>query len=143
MTIETQLAQANAAVVRRFYNELWNDWRVELSDAILTPGLQFRGSRGTLLSGRGAFKAYLEETRAAFPDWRNQIDELLAFSDRVVTRMTWSGTHRGLFAGIEPTGRGVEYVGAAFFRLTDGMIDEAWVVGDSHTFWMALSGGRG
>jgi predicted ester cyclase len=130
---------ANEAVVRQFYDELWNRWRLELADEILTPTLRFRGSRGSSLSGREAFKGYVAETRAAFPDWHNQIDELLVVADRVVTRMTWSGTHRGRFAGIEPTGARIEYVGAAFFRLREGMIDEAWVVGDSHALWQAVS----
>ena len=139
MITQPQIAEANAATVRRFYDELWNDWRLEIVDEILAPGLQFRGSRGTILSGRDAFKRYVEETRAAFPDWHNQIDELLAVSDRVVTRMTWSGTHQGLFAGIVPSGARVEYVGAALFRLSESMIDEAWVVGDSQAFWNALT----
>jgi len=47
------------------------------------------------LIGRNAFKNYVEETRAAFPDWHNQIDEMLTVGDRVVTRLTGSGTHRG------------------------------------------------
>ena len=52
--------------------------------------------------------------------------------------MTWSGTHTGSFEGIAPTGARVEYVGAAFFRVADGQIEHAWVVGDSQAFWAAL-----
>jgi len=132
-------AEKNAQVVRRFYDELWNEWRLELADEILTQDLRFRGSRGLTVIGREAFKSYVEETRAAFPDWHNQIDELLTVADRVVTRLTWSGTHRGHFAGLEPSGARAEYVGAAFFRLSDAMIAETWVVGDSHVFWEALT----
>ena len=39
------------------------------------------GSRGLTLIGRNAFKNYVEETRAAFPDWHNQIDEMLTVGD--------------------------------------------------------------
>lgn len=63
---------------------------------------------------------------------------MLAVDDRVVTRMTWTGTQRGRLADVEPTGARVEYVGAAFFRLADGIVEEAWVVGDSGAFWCAL-----
>jgi predicted ester cyclase len=125
--------------VHRFYEELWNQWRLELVDEILAPDLRFRGSRGAILSGREAFQGYVEETRVAFPDWHNQVDELLAVADRVVTRMTWTGTHLGHLAGVEPSGAKVEYVGAAFFRLGEGVIVEAWVVGDSHALWQALN----
>jgi steroid delta-isomerase-like uncharacterized protein len=132
------LVERNKAVVRRFYEELWNEWRLDLAGEILAEALQFRGSRGSELTGREEFKQYVETTRAAFPDWHNRIDEILATADRVVTRMTWSGTHTGSFDGIAPTGARVEYVGAAFFRLAAGQIEHAWVVGDSQPFWAAL-----
>lgn len=76
--------------------------------------------------------------RTAFPDWQNRIDELIAERDRVVARMTWSGTHSGSLFGIAPTGRPVTYVGAPFFRLHDGRIREAWVVGDTQELWRTL-----
>jgi predicted ester cyclase len=40
-------------------------------------------------------RRFLEKVRTAVPDWQNQIDEMLAVDDRIVTRMTWSGIHRG------------------------------------------------
>jgi steroid delta-isomerase-like uncharacterized protein len=132
------VSDASEAVVRRFYDELWNRWRLELADEFLSERLRFRGSLGATLAGRAAFVAYAESIRAAFPDWHNRVDELLASDDRVATRMTWTGTHAGPFAGLEPSGARVEYAGAAFFRLTGGVIEEAWVVGDTEAFWRAL-----
>ncbi len=58
--------------------------------------------------------------------------------DRVVVRLTYSGTHSGKLGDIEATGAHVTYVGAGFFRLSGGRIDEAWVVGDTQEFWRAL-----
>ena len=80
----------------------------------------------------------METVRAAFPDWHNRIDEMISCGDRVVTRMTWSGTHKGKLQDVEPTGERVEYVGAAIFRLEDGRIEEGWVVGDTQELWRAL-----
>jgi steroid delta-isomerase-like uncharacterized protein len=128
----------NEAVVRRFYDELWNHWRLDLAEEIVSATIRFRGSLGASLSGRDELKRYVETVRAAFPDWENRIDEMLGIGDRVVTRMTWSGTHRGVLDGVEPTGSHVEYCGAAFFRLADGVIEEAWVVGDTQELWRAL-----
>lgn len=85
----------NEAVVRRFYDELWNRWQFELAD------------------------------------------EILAAGDRVVTRMTWSGTHLGALGEVAATGVEVKYAGAAF-RLAGGLIEEAWVVGDTQELWRAL-----
>ena len=125
-------------MVRRFYDELWNRWQLGLADQIVAEALRFRGSLGAVCEGREDFKRYVEGVRAAFPDWHNRVDEMLAVDDRVVTRMTWSGTHRGPLEGIEPTGARVEYTGAAFFLLAGGLIEEAWVVGDTQELWRAL-----
>jgi predicted ester cyclase len=130
--------EENEAVVRRFYEELWNCWRLEVADEILSSRLRFRGSLGATCEGRDAFRRYVEGVQKAFPDWHNQIDEIIAVGDRVVTRMTWCGTHRGALGDVEPTGAHVSYTGAAFFRLTKGLIEEAWVVGDTQELWRAL-----
>jgi steroid delta-isomerase-like uncharacterized protein len=123
------------AVVRRFYEELWNRWRLELAEELMAPDVRFRGTLGRVCEGRDEFRSYAEAVRAAFPDWHNRIDELLAVGDRVVTRMTWNGTHQGPLGDVEPTGARVEYPGAAFFRVADGLIEEAWVVGDTGALW--------
>jgi predicted ester cyclase len=128
----------NEAVVRRFYDELWNRWWLGAAGEIVSDALRFRGSLGAVCEGSDDFRRYVEAVRGAFPDWHNHIEEILAVGDRVVTRMTWTGTHRGRLGDVEPTGARVEYAGAAFFRLTDGLIEEAWVVGDTQELWRAL-----
>jgi steroid delta-isomerase-like uncharacterized protein len=130
--------EGNEVIVERFYRELWNSWDLSVADEILSEDLRFRGTLGSTLEGREAFKAYVETVRRAFPDWHNRIDEVIACGDRVITRMTWSGTHEGVLAGVEPTGARVEYVGAAIFRISVGRIEEAWVVGDTQELWRAL-----
>ena len=122
---------ANEAVIERFYHELWNRWDMTMANEIISDGVRFRGSLGSTLEGRENFKGYVETVRAAFPAWHNRIDEMISCGNRVVTRMTWSGTHRGMLQDVEPTGVRVEYVGAAIFRLEGGRIDEGWVVGDT------------
>jgi predicted ester cyclase len=128
----------NTALVSRFYEELWNRWRLETADEIMSSKVCFRGSLGTTTRGRDEFKEYVKGVQLAFPDWHNQIDELLAVGDRVVARLTWSGTHQGQLGNIAPTGRRVCYVGAAFFRVADAQIEDAWIVGDTQELWRTL-----
>jgi predicted ester cyclase len=128
----------NRALILRFYEELWNTWRLDTADEILSPNISFRGTLGTTARGRDEFKAYVAQVRLAFPDWHNKIDELLTIRDRVVARLTWSGTHRGPLGDIAPTGNRVSYVGAAFFHIAGANIDEAWIVGDTQELWRAL-----
>lgn len=131
-------SEANRTVIRRFYDELWNRWDLAVAEEIIAPDVRFRGSLGTTLRGIDPFKRYVEQVRTAFPDWRSRIDELIAERDKVVARMTWSGTHSGSLFGIAPTGSPVTYVGAAIFRLHDGRIQDAWIVGDTQEARRAL-----
>jgi steroid delta-isomerase-like uncharacterized protein len=128
----------NVAVVRRFYEELWNSWCFDATEEIVSEAIRFRGSLGRVCEGRDAFERYVEDVRATFPDWHNRIDEIVSDGDRVATRMTWTGTHRGMLGNVQPTGARVEYAGAGFFRLDHGLIEEAWVVGDTQELWRAL-----
>ena len=58
----------------------------------------------------------------AFPDLRFDVEELIAEGDTVVSRWTLSGTHRGTFSGIPPTGRAVRVAGMSLDHLADGVI---------------------
>lgn len=132
------LTELNKAVIRRFYDELWNRWDLPVAEEIIAPDIRFRGSLGTSLTGIEQFKRYVEQVHAAFPDWHNRVDELIAEGEKVVARITWHGTHSGDLFGVAPTGSHVTYVGAAIFRLRDGKIQEGWVVGDTQELWRAL-----
>lgn len=119
------------STVRRFYYELWNQWRFELATELLAPELEFRGSLGDTVRGRDAFIVYAKHVRAAFPDFRNEVEELVADEGRVAARLRYSGTHEGPIFGAEPNGQRVSYAGAAFFIFdNEGRIARAWVLGD-------------
>jgi steroid delta-isomerase-like uncharacterized protein len=109
---------SNEAVIRRFYEVLWNEWKLDNAMEIVAADVRFRGSLGSELVGREQFMRYVEQVRKAFPDWHNRIDEIIVSGNRVVARMTWTGTHRGPLADFPPTGAHVEYSGAALFRLS-------------------------
>lgn len=117
--------------VRRFYDELWNEWRLELADELLAPDVAFRGSLGAEVRGRAEFTAYALTVRAAFPDFHNHLLELVVDRNRAAARLQYSGTHRGPILGIAPTGKQITYQGAAFFSFDERLrIVRAWVLGD-------------
>jgi len=129
---------ANEAVIHRFYEELWNQWRLEVADEILAPDLRFRGTLGTRLVGIDGFKGYVEQTRAAFPDWHCRIDELISTDEVVVARLECGGTHAGELLGVAATSRRVSYPAVGIFRFELGKIADAYVVGDTQELWRAL-----
>ena len=66
--------------------------------------MAFRGSLGQSVQGRDGFKEYMRAVRRAFPDFHNHVEELVAEGDRVVARLTDTGTHTGTLFDIAPTG---------------------------------------
>jgi steroid delta-isomerase-like uncharacterized protein len=133
--------EENKALVRRYYEELWNRWSFALADELLADSLTFRGSLGVAVHGRDGFREYMRTVRRAFPDFHNYIEELVAERDTVVARLTYTGTHQGELFGIRPTNKRVSYAGVAIFRIDAGRIMEGWVLGDVHGLIQQLSGG--
>ena len=82
--------------------------------------------------GRAGMKAVFETLYAVFPDFHYHIEECTAEEDRVVCKMTMTGTHRGqpalreAFSGmlndVAPTGKSVKVLQFHSFRLRDGLI---------------------
>jgi predicted ester cyclase len=62
---------------------------------------------GKLFAPRAArrVKRLFAEFRSGFPDWREEIVELVAEGDTVAGRFRCSGAHLGEFLGEAPTGR--------------------------------------
>jgi len=124
-------AEANKALVRRYYEQLWNRWDFALVEEIIAADIALRGSLGIEVRGREGFQQYMRTVRAAFPDFQNQIQELVAEGDKVVARLAYRGTHQGELFGIRATGKPVTYAGVAIFRIANGKILEGWVLGDT------------
>jgi steroid delta-isomerase-like uncharacterized protein len=136
------ITQANKALVRRYYEELWNRWDFALADDLIAEGIAFRGSLGMNVAGRDGFKEYMRTVQRAFPDFHNQIEELIAEGEKVVARLTYRGTHTGELFGISATGSRVTYSGIAIFRISERCIVEGWVLGDTRGLMQQLEIGR-
>ena len=64
---------------------------------------------------------------AAFPDGHFTVEDMIAEGDRVVSRYTFRGTHRGTWiTGTPPTGKHITISGNEIFRIVDGRIMEHW-----------------
>lgn len=117
-------------VVRKYYNDMWNKWDFSLADKLLDKQISFRGSLGSTVVGVPEFKNYMTTVRSAFPDFRNQIEELVGQGDVVAVRLKYTGTHLGPLFGIACTGKRISYRGVAFFGFRVNKIAQGWVLGD-------------
>jgi predicted ester cyclase len=76
-------------------------------------------------------KRLFTEFYTAFPDWREEIVELVAEGDTMAGRFRCSGTHQGEFLGEPPTGKRMEVDEVFFFRVEDGKFVDFWALEDS------------
>lgn len=118
------------ALVRRFYADVWNRWDEAALDDLLDEDFVFRGSLGDEVRGRDGFRGYRDRIRAGFPDFHNEIVDLVAEGGRAAARLRYTGHQQGAVLGVPATGAPIAYDGAAFFTARDGRLSEAWVLGD-------------
>ena len=76
-------------------------------------------------------KRLFTEFYKAFPDWREEIVELVAEGNTVAGRFRCSGTHLGKFLGEPPTGKRMEVEEVFFLRVKDGKFVDFWGLEDS------------
>jgi steroid delta-isomerase-like uncharacterized protein len=120
-------AEENKALVRRWFEELFNQAKLDLADEIVTPDhVTHDTSTPEHLPGPEGERQLVNLVRGAFPDGRITIEDLVAEGDRVAVRWTFRGTHRGDFMGIAPTGKEVEMGAMDLFRVAGGKIAETW-----------------
>jgi steroid delta-isomerase-like uncharacterized protein len=121
------------SLIHRYYSELWNAWSAAAIEELISPNIVFRGSIGTAANGIEEFKKYVSKIRAAFPDFHNHIEEIIGEDDKVVARLTYTGTHRGELFAFSGTGRKVTYQGIAIFQFREGKIISGYVLGDTES----------
>jgi steroid delta-isomerase-like uncharacterized protein len=89
--------------------------------------------------GESAVREYFRETRAAFPDQRNELISLRHAGDAVIIEFWLLGTHLGPLQGIEPTGKSFRCRMAAFFLFEGERIVCERVYFDSSTILRQLT----
>ena len=114
----------NKTIVRRVFTEIINRGNLGLADTLVAPGYVYHGSGGLEVRGPEGFKQVVTMYRSAFPDLNMTIDDIVEEGDKVVTRWTGRGTHKGNLAGLAPTGRAVTVTGIVISRLSNGKIVE-------------------
>ncbi len=122
------LQSENKALIRRWFEEVWNRGRSDLIDQFrahdaASSGL---GEGGSVTRGEEPFRTFHSNLLETFPDLRIRIEDILAEGDKVAVRFTAEGTHQGNTLGPEPTGRKVTFGGIIIVRIANGKIVESW-----------------
>jgi steroid delta-isomerase-like uncharacterized protein len=126
------LSETNKTVSRRFFEEVFGKGKLNVLDEIIATDHvnSGPGALPQLPTGPDGAKQLVTVYRNAFPDIRFTIDEQIAEGDKVVTRWSADGTHKGELVGIPATGKTSTVTGITVDRFVSGKIAETWGIFD-------------
>ena len=124
-----QTQDANKKLMRRWFEEVWNQGRPEaihemMSEDCINHGLS--GDPGQPLRGASGFLPFHSQFREAFPNVEVVVEDVIAEDDKVVARCSVRGKHEGDSLGMKATGAMVDFDGIGIARVQDGMFVESW-----------------
>jgi predicted ester cyclase len=121
----------NKAAVRHFYEEVINKKNLAAIDEFIDPhGIDHALPPG-MPGGIEGSKQFIGMYLTAFPDLHFTVEDMIAEGDRVVSRLTTRGTHKGALMGIPPTGKQVTITGIDINRMVGGKSVEHWLEMDT------------
>ncbi len=124
--------EQNKALVRQMVEEIFNRGNISRADEFLSPDfVEHEELPPGIPQGREGVKQLTTMMRNAFPDFKATIEDIIAEGDKVVIRMTWSGTQKGEFMGVPPTGKSVSFGVLDIIRVAGGKFVEHWGQMDS------------
>ena len=132
------------AVVDCFFQELWNQRKLALSDTLIAAECvthQLRSADGPTPSqtrGPAAMKEHVACWLAAFPDLTWTVEARLASGARVVSFVVMRGTQQGTWMGMPPTGRFIVMRCVTMHDVRQGQIVEDWVLPESYGLFQQL-----
>ena len=120
--------EENVALIRRWFNEVWNHRRLDAIAEMMAPDCVVTGlgEADEVVHGPAEFRLFAERFQKAFSGIRITVEDAFGSGDKVAVR--WSGemTHTGDDIGIPATGRTVKISGLTLARVENGKVVEGW-----------------
>ena len=126
---EQSTLNANKALVRRWFEEVWTKGRADAIDEMFAADGIAHGlsdEAGNPLRGPADFKPFHEIFRGAFPDIEVVVEDVIAEGDKVAARCSVRARHSGDHLGVAASNAPVDFTGMTIARVRDGKIIEAW-----------------
>lgn len=118
--------EENKAIVRGFI-DAYNEHKLNLVDDFISP--EYVDHSNNL--DREGLKQIISMGLNAFPDWHETIEDIIAEGDKVWVFLSYTGTNKGEFMGLPPTGKKIKSKAVDIYRIVDGKLAEYWNVTDN------------
>ena len=122
----------NAAILRRWFEEVWNQGREATIDELLAPDALGHGLGEEPIRGPAGFKPFWSQLRGAFPDIHFTVEHTIEEGDMAAGSWTATMTHRGDHLGMPATNKALTLTGMVLVRVRDGRMVEGWNNWDQH-----------
>ena len=133
------MEKAAATVVRRYFEEAWNQGRLEVLDELLTDDyVNHSPSIPNPRPGPADLKPIVRGMRDAIAGLHYEILDMVATSEKVAVFVRLTGRHTGPLFGIAPTGRAIDVRQMQIEWLRDGRICQHWRVTDERALMQQL-----
>jgi steroid delta-isomerase-like uncharacterized protein len=111
-------------LMKRFTNFI-NTADQTLASELISPDARFHvPGNPEPLRGPAGYLETIGMMRSGFPDIRWTLEEMISENEKVAARFTMRGTHRGVFLGVQPTGRKIEVQAMNFYYFSKNQIVE-------------------
>ncbi|MBI3782272.1 MAG: ester cyclase [Deltaproteobacteria bacterium] len=119
------MSEANKAIVRRLFDEVWNSGKVDKIDELYSPDYvaDYR-PYAPLRRGHDAIRDMVQRAWTTFPDYHEELLEMVAEGDKVAVRLRITGTQKGPWGPIPSTGKKLDFEEMLILRIVDGKVVE-------------------
>jgi len=130
--------EMNMTQMKKFYTEVINKGNIDLMDKLCQKDFVEHEALPGVASNLEGVKQFFTMYRAAFPDLKFTVDQMIAKDDKVVTHITITGTQEGEFMGVPASGKKINLKGIDIVRFVDGKAVEHWGVTDTMTMMQQI-----
>jgi len=130
--------EINMESIHRCTEEFMNQKNISLLPELFTEDFINHPNEGEDVVGLDILRKATEMTLHAFPDFHYEIVEMFAVEDKIAVVYRQTGTFKGEYMGIQPTGKKFNIRSIYVCRMKDGKQAEAWGCNDLLTAFIQL-----
>lgn len=128
---DTPLLQRNRALITRYFDEVWNQGRVDVLDELLTPDyLNHSPGIPNPRPGPEDLKPIVRMMRGAITGLHYRILDMVVEPEKVAVYLRVTGRHTGALWGLEPRGAPIDVCQMQIEWIRDGRIWQHWRLTD-------------
>jgi steroid delta-isomerase-like uncharacterized protein len=133
--------EQNKALAHQLLEEVFNQGNMSRFNELVAPDfVEHEEMPPGVPRNREGVAMLLTMLRSAFPDFKATIGDVIAEGDKVVVRMTWTGTQQGEFMGMPSSGKPMSIGVIDIFRMEEGKLVEHWGLSDTMSMMEQLGG---